>query len=143
MALVLFLFLMSAFADTLEVTWKEAGIDVCTVRLVIGARLTAGNGKVQGHSPKEYLACDLTAVELFQCLYVDNSAFVFSTRDNLIQGIERVHHHFARLGLEMHIERGTTSSTTECIFFLPPKILQLDAPPPLSYKKPTRQMEII
>jgi len=31
MAHVLFLFLMSAFAKTLEVAWKEAGIDVCTV----------------------------------------------------------------------------------------------------------------
>jgi hypothetical protein len=32
MAPVLFLFLMSAFAETLEVAWKEAGIDVCTVQ---------------------------------------------------------------------------------------------------------------
>jgi hypothetical protein len=31
MAPVLFLFLMSAFAETLKVAWKEAGIDVCTV----------------------------------------------------------------------------------------------------------------
>jgi len=31
MAPVLFLFLVSAFAETLEVAWKEAGIDVCTV----------------------------------------------------------------------------------------------------------------
>ena len=45
MAPVLFLFLMSAFAETLEVAWKEAGIDVCTVRSVTGTRLTAGNGK--------------------------------------------------------------------------------------------------
>jgi hypothetical protein len=91
---VLFLFLMSAFVETLEVAWKEAGIDVCTIRLVIGARLTAGIGKIRGHSPKEYLARNLTAVKIFQCLYVDDGAFIFSTRDNLIQGIELVHHHF-------------------------------------------------
>jgi hypothetical protein len=30
-ALVLFLFLMSAFAETLKVEWKNAGIGVCTV----------------------------------------------------------------------------------------------------------------
>jgi hypothetical protein len=46
MAPVLFLFLMSAFAETLEVAWKEAGINICTVQSVTGARLTEGNGKV-------------------------------------------------------------------------------------------------
>jgi len=131
MAPVLFLFLMSAFAETLEVAWKEAGIDVCTVRSVTGARLTAGNGKVRGHSPKEYLACDLTAVEIFQCLYVDNGAFIFSSRDSLIQGIELIHHHFARLGLEMHIGRGTTPSKTECVFFPPPRFFSSMLPPAL------------
>jgi hypothetical protein len=84
MAPVLFLFLMSAFAETLEVAWKEAGIDICTVRSVTGARLTAGNRKVRGHLPKEYLARNLTAVEIFQCLYVDNGAFIFSSHDSLI-----------------------------------------------------------
>jgi hypothetical protein len=103
MAPVLFLFLMSAFAETLKVALKEAGIDVCAVRLVIEARLTAGNGKVRGHSPKEYLAHDLTAAKIFQCLYVDDGTFIFSIRNSLIQGIELVHHHFTQLGLEMHI----------------------------------------
>jgi len=112
---------MSAFAETLEVAWKEAGIDVCIVRSVTGTRLTAGNGKIQGHSPKEYLARDLTAVEIFQCLYVDDGAFIFSSRDNLIRGISLIHHHFARLGLKMHIGCGTTPSKTECVFFPPPR----------------------
>ncbi len=31
MAVVLFLFLMSAFAEILEVEWKNAGIEVCMV----------------------------------------------------------------------------------------------------------------
>jgi hypothetical protein len=93
MAPVLFLFLMSAFAETLEVAWREAGIEVCTVQSVTGTRLTAGN-----------LARNLTAVEIFQCfLYVDDGAFISSSRDNLIQGIDLIHNHFARLGLEMHI----------------------------------------
>jgi hypothetical protein len=131
MAPVLFLFLMSAFAETLEVAWKEAGINVCTVRSVTGARLTAGNGKVRGHSPKEYLARDLTAVKIFQCLYIDNGAFIFSSRDNLIQGIELIHHHFARLGLKMHIGRGTTPSKTECVFFPPPRFFSSMLPPAL------------
>jgi hypothetical protein len=85
MAPVLFLFVMSAFADTLEVAWKEAGINVCTVCSVTGAKLAAGNRKVRGHMPKEYLSRGLTAVKIFQCLYVDDGAFIFSLRKNLIQ----------------------------------------------------------
>ncbi len=39
MAHVLFLFLMSAFAETLETEWENAGIGVCTVQSVIGEKL--------------------------------------------------------------------------------------------------------
>jgi len=131
MAPVLFLFIMSAFAETLEVAWKEAGIDVCTVRSVAGTRLTAGNRKIQGHSPKEYLAHDLTTVEIFQCLYVDDGAFIFSSRDNLIRGIDLIRHHFARLGLEMHIGRGTAPSKMECVFFPPLGFFSSMLPPDL------------
>jgi hypothetical protein len=56
MAPVLFLFLMSAFAETLEAEWKQAGIEVCTVRSFIGQSLTSGKGKLRGHLPKEYLS---------------------------------------------------------------------------------------
>ncbi len=56
MAPVLFLFLMSAFAETLAVEWKKAGIGVCTVRSFIGPSLTSGQGKLQGHLLKEYLS---------------------------------------------------------------------------------------
>jgi hypothetical protein len=38
MAPVLFLFLMSAFAETLETEWKNAGIGVCRVQSVIGEK---------------------------------------------------------------------------------------------------------
>ena len=85
------------------------------------SKINSRNRKVRGHSPKEYLSRDLTAIEIFQCLYVDDGAFIFSTRDNLIRGIGLVHHHFTQLGLEMHIGRGTTSSKTECVFFPPPR----------------------
>ncbi len=41
MAPVLFLFLMSAFAETLKAEWKCLGIEVCTVRSFIGQCLTS------------------------------------------------------------------------------------------------------
>jgi hypothetical protein len=52
MAPVLFLFLMSAFAKTLENEWRNENIEVCTVRSVVGLSLAAGKGRIQGHLPK-------------------------------------------------------------------------------------------
>ena len=37
-----------------------------------------------------------------------------------MNGLTLLYHHFGRLGLEMHISRGATTSKTECTFFPPP-----------------------
>jgi hypothetical protein len=103
MAPVLFLFLMSAFAGKLETEWKNAGIGVCTVQSVIGEKKLAGEGKLRGHLPKDYLSQGLTAVETFQCLYVNVGAFIFASCTDLKKGLTLIHKHFERLGLEMHI----------------------------------------
>ncbi len=79
MAPVLFLFLMSTFAETLEAEWRNVGIGVCTVRMVVGQKLASGEGKLRGHLPKEYLSRELTAVKILQCLYVDDGAFIFAS----------------------------------------------------------------
>jgi hypothetical protein len=79
MAPVLFLFLMSVFAETLEAEWKREQIGVCTVRSFVGSSLTSGKGKLRGHLPKEYLSRNLTAVEILQCLYVDDGTFIFKS----------------------------------------------------------------
>ncbi len=79
MAPVFFLFLMSAFVETLETEWKTAGIDVCTVRSITGPEIAAGKGKIRGHLPKEYLSNKLIAIKILQCLYVDDGAFIFSS----------------------------------------------------------------
>ena len=120
MAPVLFLFLMSAFAETLEAEWKRERIGVCTVRSFVGSSLTSGKGKLRGHLPKEYLSRDLTAVEIFQCLYVDDGAFIFNSRADMTRGLALLYRHFGRLGLEMHIGRGTAALKTECVFSPPP-----------------------
>ncbi len=62
----------------------------------------------------------LITYEIFQCLYVDNGAFPFDTRDSLSKGMNLVFKHFARFGLEMHIGRNRGESKTECVFFPPP-----------------------
>jgi hypothetical protein len=100
---VLFLFLMSAFAEPLETEWKNAGIGVFTVCLVVGQKLASGEGNLCGYLPKEYLSRGLTAVKIPQCLYVDDGAFIFASQPYMTQGLTPVHHHFGPLGLEMHI----------------------------------------
>ncbi len=91
MASVSFLFLMSAFAETLETEWKNVGIGVCTVRSVVGQKLVSGEGKLRGHLTKEYLSRGLTAVEILQCLYVDDGAFIFASQSNMTQGLTLVY----------------------------------------------------
>jgi hypothetical protein len=91
MAPVLFLFLMSAFAETLEAERKNARIGVCTVRLFVGQKLASGEGKLRGHLPKEYLARTLTAVKILQCLYVDDGAFIFASCANMTQGLALIY----------------------------------------------------
>ena len=122
MAPVLFLFLMTAFAQTLELEWKKSGIPILSV-------MTAGDehladGKICSHTSKMAKSKKLIAYEILQCLYVDDGAFPFGTREDMQRGMELIYHHFARFGLEMHIGRGTSESKTECVFFPPPQFFQ-------------------
>jgi hypothetical protein len=128
MAPVLFLFLMSAFAETLKIKWKSASISVCRVRSVIGTELANGREKLRGHLPKDYLSRSLTAVEILQCLYVDDRAFIFMTCANLTKELDLIYKHFARFGLEMHIRREGSPSKTECIFFPPSEFFNSHLP---------------
>jgi hypothetical protein len=101
MAPVLFLFLMSAAAETLESAWKKANIKVLTVAHSPDNALDAGC--VSGHTPHMSLSHRLTAYKIYQCLYVDDGAFPFPTRAALIKGLTLVHSHLAHFGLEVHI----------------------------------------
>jgi hypothetical protein len=61
---------------------------------------------------------------ILQCLYVDDGAFPFGTREDLQRGMELIYHHFARFRMEMHFGRGNSESKTECVFFPQPQFFQ-------------------
>ena len=122
MAPVLFLFLMTAFAETLETVWREQNIPILKVMTASNDNLI--NGKICSHTPNTYMSKKLTAYEILQCLYVDDGAFPFGSREDLKRGMNLIFHHFSRFGLEMHIGRGKTPSKTECVFFPPPQFFQ-------------------
>jgi len=93
MSPVLFLFLMTAFAQTLELKWKTVGIPILSV-------MTAGDkhladGKICSHTPKMSKSKKLITYEILQCLYVDDGAFPFGTREDMQCGMELIYHHFA------------------------------------------------
>ena len=121
MAPVLFLFLMTAFAETLEIVWKDQDIPILSVMTATDEHLA--EGKICSHTPAMFKSKKLSSYEILQCLYVDDGAFPFGTREDLQRGMELIYHHFARFGLEMHIGRGSSESKTECVFFPPPSVL--------------------
>jgi hypothetical protein len=62
------------------------------------------NGKICSHTLAMFTSKKLTAYKILQCLYVDDGAFPFGTREDLKKGMELVYHKFGRFGLEMHIK---------------------------------------
>ena len=72
MAPVLFLFLMQAMAEALEIEWTKNKIDVPQFRhfeKMNGGRLLGQNWKTKGK-----------LFELYYLLYVDDGAFIFTNR---------------------------------------------------------------
>jgi hypothetical protein len=118
MAPVLFLFLMSVVAETLEAAWKQAAIKGLTVAHTPADGLNTSC--VRGHTPRMYTFRKFTAYEICQLLYVDDGAFPFPTHDALIKGLTLMHSYLAHFGLEVHIGRNGDPSKTKCDFFPPP-----------------------
>jgi hypothetical protein len=87
---------MTAFAQTLELEWKTAGIPILSI-------MTAGDEhladeKICSRTPKMPKSKELITFEILQCLYVDDGAFPFGTREDMQRGMELIHHHFAQFG---------------------------------------------
>jgi hypothetical protein len=78
---VLFLFLMTAFAETLELVWKQMNIPILSVMMAANKNLA--NGKICSHTLAMFRLKTLTAYEILKCLYVYDGAFPFGTREDL------------------------------------------------------------
>ncbi len=81
MAPILFLFLMTAFAKTLELEWRKLDIPILSV--MTAADMHIAEGKICSHTPAMFKSKKLTAYEILQCLYADDAAFPFGTRKDL------------------------------------------------------------
>ncbi|KAL7523370.1 hypothetical protein ACHAWF_001608 [Thalassiosira exigua] len=105
-----FLFLMTAFAETLEEEWTAAGLPrTSLMRVTMDDLEDFEKGQFTGHS-RSSLSSEGTFNVTQQILYVDDGAFFFPCMENMAKakGLQIIHTTFARLGLEMHIGRGKT-----------------------------------
>jgi hypothetical protein len=116
MAPVLFLFLMQAMAETLQKEWKNSNKIIPSFMY----HKSTNNGYTRCQPKPE-----TTKGEIFQLLYtlfVDDTAFIFETRDDLTRGADLLHKHFRRFGLLMHVGITTEDgkqikSKTEAMYF--------------------------
>ena len=81
------------------------------------------SGQVLGHKLKMGFA-HREIFEIMQILYLDDGAFVFNSRKDLIKGVNLINSLFKKFGLEMHIGKNNKASKTECIFFPPSRVFQ-------------------
>jgi hypothetical protein len=64
MAPVLFFFLMTAFAETLVIVWKQQEIPVVSVVTATGENMI--NGRICSHTPTMFKSKNLTAYKMLQ-----------------------------------------------------------------------------
>ena len=79
MAPVIFLFVIMAFAKTLEKEWIKADLNMVNLRQHTHSPRDVG--KLTGHKKKSFEK--VTILTLFCVLYVDDGAFTFEYRDQL------------------------------------------------------------
>ena len=95
LAPVLFLFVVMAFAETLEKEWTRAGLNMITLQQ--HSQSPQDIGKITGHKVKTFSQGNF--LTLFCVLYVDDGAFPFKDRLQLEVGLSLIHNHFVKFGL--------------------------------------------
>ncbi len=127
---VIFLFLTSAFAETLEKEWKQSNLPEAIFKNVTNASKGQLTGHLKGTAQR---GLDLI---IHQILFIDNGGFFFKMREDAMLGLNLINKVFAKLGLEMHIGRGEKLSKMKVMyvpkasFYLSPKDNTIKAPPP-------------
>ena len=64
--------------------------------------------------------------KIMQILYLDDGAFIFDSRIDLIKGVKLIDSLFKKISMEMHVGKNEKASKTECIMFPPPGFLKQD-----------------
>ena len=118
---MLFLFMMSAFDKALENEWEEKGMRQAEFAIVLQDNLDNQVGHIIGHGLDKLGYKKGIMFKIIQILYLDEGAFIFESQTFLIKGVNIIHLHFKKIGMEMHVGRNEKASKTECIMFSPPR----------------------
>ena len=125
MAPVLFLFLVQAFAESTNKAWlTEHNRELPSMRYPEPDETLIRGELLNQKNPKRAKG---RVVELPFTIFVDDTAFVFDSREELAANLPFLHKQFARFGLLMHVGTINQSepdpvkrlvpSKTECMFF--------------------------
>ena len=127
---LLFLFLMMTFAETVKAEWeKNSTQKIEFKRQRYPPQYT---GQITSYPAKNI--SQGTLFNIFCMLYVDNGAFVFTSRVDIDTGSYLVYKKNSQFGLQMHIGTSDKTSKTEC-FFPHPGPFQTTHPSP-AYHSP-------
>jgi hypothetical protein len=107
---VIFLFLMSAFTETLEKEWKLSNLPEEIFKNVTNKSKGQLTGHLKGSAQRRL---DLI---IHQILYINSRAFFFEMSEDAMLGLDLINKVFAKLGLKMHIGRGEELSKTEIMY---------------------------
>ena len=113
MSPVLFMFLMTAFAEILEDDWTALGLRKS--KFSHKDNSSRSTRKLASHRTRTFLYG--TIFDLFCILYVDDGEFVFESRTDIEIGITLLSDRFARFGLEMHV--GTEEKNQKLNWYFP------------------------
>ena len=91
MAPVLFLFLMNAFAESLEAIWESKGLEKVGVVHASDEDFENGIGNIRRHKKGQFQSSKLEELTVFLCLYVEDGAFPFNSREQLALGCEVIY----------------------------------------------------
>ena len=103
----------------METEWGNDGIEKAGFSRVSTESFENLEGQLVGHNLKMGFA-DGAIFNILQILYIDEGAFIFNSRKDLIKGVNLINETFKKFGLEMHIGRNGKASKTEFIFLPPP-----------------------
>ena len=115
-ALVIFLFIMMSFSETLEEEWVKNDLQMMKFRRKSNS--PQSSGRITSHPENTFSQGIL--FELFCMIYVDDGTFAFKRRKETEIGSNLVFNHFRCFGLQMHIGSKSKPSKTECVFFPAP-----------------------
>ena len=80
--------------------------------------------------------------DMLQILYLDDEAFIFACREDLIKGIKMIDKQFKKFGMEMHVGQNEKESKSECMS-IPPQAFFKDILLPIHDESDTTSQVIV